>query len=64
MEEGIEKFTAFGGDRSDVSFAERVHKHWADLDNREPSLKIICRNYTEGFQSGLHQWVAQTYFGS
>jgi hypothetical protein len=56
-EEGIENLFSFAGtDKSDVSFAERVHKHWADLDNREPTLRIACRNYTEGFLPGLHQW--------
>ena len=47
---------AFALDRSDVSFAARVMMHWRDLEHREPSLKIVCRNYSERPQPGLHQW--------
>lgn len=56
VEQGIEFFWKFTGDRSDVSFAARVMLHWANLDIREPSLKIVCRNYAEKPQPGLHQW--------
>jgi hypothetical protein len=30
--------------------------HWRDLEHREPSLKIVCRNYAERPQPGLYQW--------
>jgi hypothetical protein len=30
--------------------------HWRDLDKREPTLKIVCRNYSERPQHGLHNW--------
>jgi hypothetical protein len=56
QEQGIENFVPFGGDRSDVSFAQRLQMHWADLENREPSVKIVCRDYTETPQFGLHNW--------
>ena len=56
VEQGIELFSPFAMDRSDVSFAARVMAHWANLENREPSLKIVCRNYSERPQPGLHNW--------
>ena len=56
IEQGIELFCSFAGDRSDVSFAGRMMAHWKDLDHREPSLKIVCRNYSERPQLGLHDW--------
>lgn len=56
-EEGVE-FVPFIGDKSDVSFAGRLLKHWADLENREPTVKIVC---PEGIdwdvpQFGLRNW--------
>jgi hypothetical protein len=56
IEQGIELFSPFVGDRSDVSFAARVMQHWSNLDNREPSLKIVCRSPVERPQPGLHHW--------
>ena len=56
VEQGIELFSPFCGDRSDVSFAARVMAHWSNLDKREPTLKIVCRNYSERPQPGLHDW--------
>ena len=56
VEQGIALFSPFAQDRSDVSFAARVMVHWANLDKREPSLKIVCRNYSEKPQPGLHNW--------
>ncbi len=56
IEHGIELFSPFGLDRSDVSFAGRLMQHWANLDEREPSVKIVCRNYAEKLQPGLHNW--------
>lgn len=56
VEQGIELFSPFSMDRSDVSFAARMMMHWANLDQREPSLRIVCRNYSERPQPGLHHW--------
>ena len=56
VEQGVAIFSPFVMDRSDVSFAGRVMSHWANLDEREPSLKIVCRNYSEKPQPGLHNW--------
>ena len=56
VEQGIELFSPFAMDRSDVSFAARVMAHWSNLENREPSLRIVCRNYSERPQPGLHNW--------
>lgn len=55
-EQGIELFSPFSGDRMDVSFAARVMMHWSNLEHREPTLKIVCRNWSEKPQPGLHNW--------
>ena len=56
-EQGIENLTPFAGDRSDVSFAARLQMHWADLEHREPTVKIVCPQgmYSETPQFGRHQ---------
>lgn len=56
VENGIELFSPFHGDHSDISFGERVLMHWRDLEHREPTLKIVCRNFSESPQPGLHNW--------
>src|SRR5579864_6617368 len=40
----------------DVSFAARLMLHWADLGNRDPTVKIVCRNYSETPQFGSPPW--------
>ena len=55
-EQGIEGFIPFAYDLSDVSFAARMHLHWSDLEHRAPSVRIVCRNYNETPQPGLHPW--------
>jgi hypothetical protein len=56
VEQGIQLFSPFEGDRSDISFAERLGLHWSNLDKREPTVKIVCRNYAEKPVPGLHNW--------
>src|SRR5438876_2012290 len=56
VENGIGLFSPFARDRSDVSFAARLMTHWANLEEREPKVKIVCRNYAEKPQPGLHDW--------
>ena len=56
IEQGIELFSPFSGDRSDISFAARLMLHWSNLDKREPTVKIVCRNYAEKPMPGLHHW--------
>jgi len=56
IEQGIELFSPFSLDRSDVSFAHRLMLHWANLDRREPTVKIVCRNWSEKPQHGMHHW--------
>jgi hypothetical protein len=56
IEHFIGLFSSFTMDRSDVSFAARLMSHWANLDKREPTVKIVCRNYAEKPQPGLHNW--------
>jgi hypothetical protein len=56
VEQGIELFSPFRGDRSDVSAVARMMMHWHNLDRREPTLKIVCRNFSERPQPGLHNW--------
>lgn len=77
VENGIALFSQFFGDRSDISFAQRILSgHWANLGPsdreleemdeaqreeveasfRKPSLRIVCRNYEDKPQPGLHNW--------
>jgi hypothetical protein len=56
VEQGIELFAPFRGDRSDISFAARLLLHWANLDVREPTVRIVCPDYSERPQPGLHNW--------
>jgi len=56
VDSGIELFCPFSGDRSDISFAERLMMHWANLDQREPTVRIVCRNYSEKPNPGMHAW--------
>src|SRR5436190_2868061 len=56
VEQSVALFAPFVMDRSDISFAARLMAHWANLDEREPSVKIVCRNYSEKPQPGLHNW--------
>lgn len=56
IEQGIELFAPFSGDRNDVSFAERLLAHWSRLDEREPTVKIVCPNTSEKQQPGRHDW--------
>jgi hypothetical protein len=56
IEQGVELFSPFFGDRSDISFAQRLLLHWSNLEEREPTVKIVCRNYIEKPVPGLHPW--------
>jgi len=56
QEMGIDLFYPFSLDRSDVGFAARLMQHWANLDRREPTVRIVCRNRSEQPQYGLHPW--------
>jgi hypothetical protein len=56
QEQGIELFCPFALDRSDVGFAARLMLHWSNLDKREPTVRIVCRNRSEQPQYGLHPW--------
>ena len=56
VENAIGLFSPFTRDRSDISFAARLMAHWANLDERAPTVKIVCRNYAEKPQPGLHNW--------
>jgi hypothetical protein len=55
-DEGLTIFSPFHGDRSDISFAERLLMHWGTLEECEPTIRIVCRNYSERPQPGLHNW--------
>jgi hypothetical protein len=55
-EQGIELFWPFALDRSDVGFAARLMLHWSNLDQREPTVRIVCRQRSEQPQYGLHPW--------
>lgn len=55
-EEGVKFLRPFEGNRNDLTFAERVLAHWGDLEHRDPTLFIVCRNVSEKPQPGLHPW--------
>lgn len=57
-EQGVTSLVKFWGDPSDVSFAGRLHQHWANLDQRKPSVRIFCPKgmYSEKPQPGPHDW--------
>jgi|SRR5579859_131310 len=56
VEQGIELFCPFALDRSDVGFAARLMLHWSNLDKRDPTVRIVCRNRSDQPQYGLHPW--------
>jgi len=55
-ENGFGLLAPFHGDRSDLSFVHRVQTEWSNLVERCPTVRIVCRNYRETPQYGLHQW--------
>ena len=55
-ENGVDFLSPFCGDHSDVSFAARLLMHWKDLEEREPTVKIVCRRSWERPAYGLHAW--------
>jgi hypothetical protein len=63
VEQGIELFSPFVMDRSDVSFAARVMAHWSNLENREPSLRIVCRNSQSVHSPGCTTGIALISYG-
>ncbi len=46
-QEGIDNLRPFLGNRSDVAFEQRLKMHWANLDVREPTVRIVCPGITE-----------------
>ncbi len=55
-ENGIDFLSPFHGDHSDVSFTARLLAHWANLDQRKPTVRIVCRNYRGRPLYGMHGW--------
>lgn len=58
-QEGIDNLRPFPGNRSDIAFEQRLKMHWANLDEREPTVKIVCPGITEipdRPNYGLHPW--------
>jgi len=55
-EQGIQLFCPFALDRSDVGFAARLMLHWSNPGQREPTVRIVCRNRSDQPQYGLHAW--------
>jgi hypothetical protein len=57
-DQGVTSLVPFSRDRSDVSYALRLHSHWADLENRKPSVRIICPTgiYADKPVPGLYNW--------
>lgn len=42
--------------REDLTFEERLNDHWKNLTEFNPTLYIVCRNYLDRRQPGLHPW--------
>jgi hypothetical protein len=55
-ENGIDFLSPFHGDHSDVSFTARLLAHWANLEERKPTVRIVCRNYSGRPLYGMHPW--------
>jgi hypothetical protein len=59
IDEGIELFSPFKGDRGDWSCVQRVQAHWKNLDQEGvmPKLFIVCRfPDVDAPRPGLHSW--------
>jgi hypothetical protein len=46
-DQGITNLRPFRGNRSDVAFEQRLKQHWANLDEREPTVKFVCPGISE-----------------
>ena len=55
-EEGVRFLTRFYRNRNDQTFTEALLAHWGDLANRSPTIRIVCRNYSERPQPVRHDW--------
>jgi hypothetical protein len=56
-EQGITRFSPFQGDRSDVTFSERLFEHWANIaGGRKPTIHIVCRKPHDRPTYGLHPY--------
>jgi hypothetical protein len=59
-DQGIESFVPFVGDRSDVSFVNRLHLHWSNLAdaNKMSTVRIFCPRgmYADKPVPGLCDW--------
>lgn len=40
--------------REDITFEERLNDHWKNLTEFKPTLFIVCRNYNDRRQPGMH----------
>jgi hypothetical protein len=55
-EEGVHFLTRFYRNRNDQTFTETLLAHWGDLANRQPTVRIVCRNPSDRPQPGRHDW--------
>ncbi|HEY1808838.1 MAG TPA: hypothetical protein VGG42_09765 [Acidobacteriaceae bacterium] len=54
---GVNFLKQFEGERSDLTFVERVlSDYWRDLEHLQPKLFIVCRNESDRIQPGLHPY--------
>lgn len=42
--------------REDLTFEERMNDHWSNLEERKPTLYLVCRNELDRRQPGLHPY--------
>lgn len=56
--QGFKRLTTFPTSipREDLTFEERLNDHWQNLSEYKPTLFIVCRDYTDRRQPGLHPW--------
>jgi hypothetical protein len=55
-EEGVHYLTRFYRNRNDQTFTETLLAHWGNLAQRAPTVRIVCRNYSDRPQPGRHDW--------
>lgn len=48
----------WGRSKSDVSFVARLNTHWANLDRRDPTVKIVCPSgmFSDKPMPGTYDW--------
>jgi len=57
LQNGVKFLRQYEGERSDLTFVEKLlSEAWRDLEHREPTVRIVCRNESDRLQPGLHPY--------